>query len=254
MGTIDMRFGGVGRARAGARIVLGVVLGISGALAAPGVVADADSSSDIPGVPLTPGSSSGRSAGTSTTWSTPLSCAPGTVILASLTGSAGTDFDLYLFDSSATTVVTNQGVVARSTGPTSTESLAYATPIGGQFYIDLNSATAAVGTYTLVVQEIKDRPAVATLALGAGHSVTNNLTVPGPADGIRQPFRPGPDGVQQRRDHLGTVATVRGDNHLDVRSGRRQEDALGQGGECRWGSPPLLSRPASCWTPWVRAW
>ena len=86
---------------------------------------------------------------------------PGTVILASLTGSLGTDFDLYLFDSSATTVVTNQGVVARSIGPTSTESVSYATALGGRFYIDLNSATAAIGTYTLVVQMIRDKAPVA---------------------------------------------------------------------------------------------
>lgn len=158
--------------------MLGVVLGISGALAAPRVVADADSTSDIPGVPLTPGILVGPLGGSIYDVVYSLVVAPGTVILASLSGSAGTDFDLYLFDSSATTVVNNQGVVARSTGPTSTESLAYATPAGGRFYLDLNSATAAVGTYTLVVQEIKDRPAVATLALGAGRSVTNNRTVP----------------------------------------------------------------------------
>jgi hypothetical protein len=94
-----------------------------------------------------------------------------------MTGTAGTDFDLYLFDASATTVVTNEGVVAKSTGPTSTESLWYATSVGGRFYVDLNSATPAVGTYTLVVQVITDRPAVATLALGAGRSRTNDTTV-----------------------------------------------------------------------------
>jgi len=156
---------------------LGVVLGISGALAAPGVVADADSSSDIPGVPLTPGILVGPLGGNIYDAVYSLVVAPGTVILASLTGSAGTDFDLYLFDSSATTVITNQGVVARSTGPTSTESLAYPAAVGGRFYIDLNSATAAVGTYTLVVQVIPDRPAVAQLALGAGRSRTNDATV-----------------------------------------------------------------------------
>ena len=40
--------------------------------------------------------------------------APGTVILASLIVRTGTDFDLYLLDGSATTVVTNQGVVAET--------------------------------------------------------------------------------------------------------------------------------------------
>ena len=99
------------------------------------------------------------------------------VILASLTGSTGTDFDLYLFDGSATTVVTNQGVVALSTGPTSTESISYATPVGGRFYLDLNSATAAVGTYTLVVQVIPDRPAARHARARRGRSRTNDPTV-----------------------------------------------------------------------------
>lgn len=161
-----------------AAVVLGGVLGLGSVVVRNPAAARADSSTDIPGVPLAPGILVGPLGGDIYDAVYSLVVAPGTVILASLTGSAGTDFDLYLFDSSATTVVTNQGVVARSTGPTSTESLAYAAPSGGQFYIDLNSATAAVGTYTLVVQEIKDRPAVATLALGAGRSVTNNLTVP----------------------------------------------------------------------------
>jgi len=182
MGTVQKRFTRAARrstrARAGVGIVLGVVLGISGAVASRPVVAAADSSSDIPGIPLSPGVVVGPLGGNIYDVVYRLDVAPGTVILANLTGSAGTDFDLYLFDGSATTVVTNGGVVARSTGPTSTESLSHATPIGGRFYVDLNSATAAVGTYTLVVQVIPDRPAVATLALGAGWSRTNSTTVP----------------------------------------------------------------------------
>jgi hypothetical protein len=165
------------RAGVGPGIVLGLVVGIVGAItAAPGVTI-ADSSSDIPGVPLSPGVVVGPLGGSIYDAVYSLDVAPGSVILASVTGSAGTDFDLYLFDGSATTVVTNQGVVARSTGPTSTESLSYATSIGGRFYVDLNSATAAVGTYTLVVQVIRDHPAVATLSLGGGRSRTNSTTV-----------------------------------------------------------------------------
>ena len=99
------------------------------------------SSSDIPGIPPSPGVVVGPLGGNIYDVVYRLDVAPGSVILASLTGSSGTDFDLYLFDSSATTVVTNQGVVAKSTGPTSTESISYATPVGGRFYIDLNSAT-----------------------------------------------------------------------------------------------------------------
>jgi hypothetical protein len=177
MGTVQKGIAGVARVRASAGIVLGVVLGISGVVAWPPDVAVADSSSDIPGVPLSPGVVVGPLGGSIYDAVYSLDVAPGTVILASLTGTSGTDFDIYLFDGSATTVVTNQGVIAKSTGPTSTESLSYAAPVGGRFYVDLNSATAVVGTYTLVVQVIPDRPAVVRLALGAGRARTNDTTV-----------------------------------------------------------------------------
>jgi len=165
-----------------ASVILAVALMVSvavlGGVVSPVAVAAADGSSDIPGIPLTPGVVVGPLGGSIYDSVYRLDVAPGAVILASLTGSTGTDFDLYLFDGSATTVVTNQGVVARSTGPTSTESISWAAPIGGRFYIDINSATAAVGTYTLVVQAIRDRPPVATLTLGAGRSRANTTTVP----------------------------------------------------------------------------
>ena len=152
-------------------------MGVSGSVATPGLAA-ADSSSDIPGIPLTPGILVGPLGGDIYDVVYRVDVAPGSVILAGLSGSTGTDFDLYLFDGSATTVVTNQGVVAKSTGPTSTESLSYATPVGGWYYLDLNSATAVVGTYTLVVQVIRDQAPVATLSLGLGRTRTNDLTVP----------------------------------------------------------------------------
>jgi hypothetical protein len=162
-----------------------VVLALSAALVlgvapAPGLgptVAAADGSSDIPGVPMPAGVATGRLGGDIYDAVYSLDVDPGSVILASLEGPLGTDFDLYLFEGSATTVVTNQGVLAKSTGPTSSESLSYATPVGGRFYVDLNSATPAAGTYTLAVQVISDRPPVATLALGAGRSRTNDPTV-----------------------------------------------------------------------------
>jgi len=177
MSTVQKGFAGAVRLRASAGLVLGAVLALVGAVALPPADAVADSSSDIPGIPLSPGIVVGPLGGSIYDVVYRLDVAPGTVILASLTGSSFTDFDLYLFDGSATTVVTNEGVLAKSTGPTSTESLSYATPVGGRFYVDLNSATPAVGTYTLVVQVISDRAAVATLALGAGRSRTNDTTV-----------------------------------------------------------------------------
>jgi hypothetical protein len=165
------------RGRTCARIALAFLISVWGTLASLPAIAIADSSSDIPGVPLSPGVVVGPLGGNIYDAVYRLDVAPGSVILANLSGSTGTDFDLYLFDSAATTVVTNEGVLAKSTGPTSTESLSFATPIGGRFYIDLNSASAAVGTYTLVVQVIQDRAPVATLALGAGHSSTESTTV-----------------------------------------------------------------------------
>jgi hypothetical protein len=137
----------------------------------------AASSSDIPGIPMPAGVATGLLGGDIYDVVYSLDVAPGTVILASLAGPVGTDFDLYLFDASATTVVTNLGVVAHSTGPTSSESLSYATSVGGRFYIDLNSATEAVGTFTLAVQVVADRPPVASVVLDAGRALTNRTTV-----------------------------------------------------------------------------
>jgi hypothetical protein len=88
--------------------------------------AAAASSSDIPGIPMPAGVATGLLGGDIYDVVYSLDVEPGTVILASLAGPVGTDFDLYLFDASATTVVTNLGVVAHSTGPTSSESLSYA--------------------------------------------------------------------------------------------------------------------------------
>jgi hypothetical protein len=163
-------------ARAIFAIMLGAAVAFSSGVLSPTRVV-ADSSADIPGVPLSPGVVVGSLGGNIYDAVYSLDVAPGTVILASLTASAGTDFDLYLFDGSATTVVNNVGVIARSAGPTSTESLSYGTAVGGRFYVDLNSATPAVGIYTLVVQVISDRPAVAALTLDDGRALTSSTTV-----------------------------------------------------------------------------
>ncbi len=137
----------------------------------------ADSASDIPGVPMPAGVVTGRLGGDIYDVVYSLDVEPGSVILASLEGPSGTDFELYLIDATATTVVTNVGVVAKSTSSTSSESLSHPAPIGGRFYVDLNSATAAAGTYTLVVQVIPDRPSVATVVLDAGRERTSSTIV-----------------------------------------------------------------------------
>ncbi|WP_219834964.1 S8 family serine peptidase [Paenibacillus sp. R14(2021)] len=70
----------------------------------------------------------------------------------SLTGAAGTDFDLILYDSSATTVASNEGAVAYSEKPgTSAESITYRADKAGTYYINVY-AIAGAGTYSLNVQ------------------------------------------------------------------------------------------------------
>src|SRR3972149_1997908 len=88
-------------------------------------------SSDIPGVPLPGPIAAGRLGGAIYDVVYRLSVAPAHVIVASLTGAAGTDFDLSLFDASATTVLSDTGLLKKSTGPTSTESLSWPSSFGG---------------------------------------------------------------------------------------------------------------------------
>jgi Bacterial Ig-like domain len=93
-------------------------------------------------------------------------------------GPVGTDFDLYLFDQTATTVLSTNGLVAKSIGPTSTETISHPSSSGGTFYIDLNGASGAQGTYTLTVQIVPDMtPPSLSLRLGLGHATTNQATV-----------------------------------------------------------------------------
>ncbi len=167
----------LGRARRLAAAVVAAALVASGTAGAPSA-ARAEASSDIPGIPLPGPIVTGILGGPVYDVVYRLDLAPGSVIVASLTGSPGTDFDIYLFDASATTVVNNVGVVARSTGPTSTESLAYATASGGRFYLDLNGATDLAGAYTLTVQTAIDgTPPALVITLEGGRPSINRSTV-----------------------------------------------------------------------------
>jgi hypothetical protein len=108
-----------------------------------------------------------------------LTTQPGYVIVASLTGTGGTDFDLYLFDSTATTVLSDVGLVAKSVGPTSSESISAPSRFGGTYYLDLNGATDAEGDYRLTVQAVPDStPPTVSMVLAGGRSATNELAVP----------------------------------------------------------------------------
>jgi hypothetical protein len=134
--------------------------------------------SDIPGIPLPAPVATGSLGGPIYDVVYRLLVQPGYVIVAGLTGPAGTDFDLYLFDSTATTVVSNQGLLAKSTGPTSVENLSYPSFAGGTYYIDLNGASDIEGTYSLTVQLVADQTApVASLLLADGKPLINSTTV-----------------------------------------------------------------------------
>ena len=107
------------------------------------------------------------------------SVSPGHVIVASLTGTAGTDFDLYLFDASATTVLSTVGLLKKSAGPTSTESISWPSPFGGTYYIDLNGATNVEGDFRLTLQTVPDStPPSVSMVLADGRGSTNELAVP----------------------------------------------------------------------------
>ncbi len=160
-------------------LVVAVVIGTLASGSAGHPARAADPSSDIPGVPLPATVATGMLGGPIYDVVYRIVVSPGYVIVASLSGSPGTDFDLYLFDSTATTVVSNVGLVAKSTGPTSTESLSAASPNGGTYYIDLNGASDVEGDYRLTVQTVADQtPPTVSIRLADGHPTTNQLTVP----------------------------------------------------------------------------
>jgi hypothetical protein len=165
------------------RTRLGSIVVSAMLLAGTGIVANSPSAlaapeSDIPGIPLPGPSVSGPLGGPIYDVVYRLQVPAESVVVAGLTGSSGTDFDLYLFDGSATSVVNNVGVVARSTGPTSTESLVAPSKFGGTYYLDLNGATDVAGTYTLTVQVVADpTPPSLQVQLNGGRSVTNDPLV-----------------------------------------------------------------------------
>jgi hypothetical protein len=144
----------------------------------PGTAALAASDSDIPGVPLPGSVVTGRLGGPIYDRVYQLDIEPNRIILLSLTGDAGTDFDLYLFDSSATTVYGGLGQVAASTGPTSTESISYPARAGGRYYVDLSGFSEAEGDFRLVVAVAHDTtPPGAEVRLNGGARATTDSTV-----------------------------------------------------------------------------
>lgn len=78
----------------------------------------------------------------------------------SLTGNAGTDFDLYLYDSTAASVSAVAGMVTSSEKiNSSTETISYEATEAGYYYIDVY-AFAGAGNYTLIkTQNYRDKEA-----------------------------------------------------------------------------------------------
>jgi Bacterial Ig-like domain/Bacterial pre-peptidase C-terminal domain len=140
----------------------------------------ADQTSNIPGTALPGTVTSGLLGGAIYDVVYRVTVPAGHVLLVSMTGDPGTDFDLYLFDSSAASIYASPpvGLVAKSTGPTSTESITYSTTGGGTYYIDLSGASDVQGTYRLAVRIAADTiPPQVTLSLHGGASATNDPAV-----------------------------------------------------------------------------
>jgi hypothetical protein len=138
-----------------------------------------DASGNIPGVPLSFPIAEGSLGGPIYDVVYRIQVPPSTLIVAALTGSPGTDFDLYLFDSTATTLYSTVGLVAKSTGPTSTERVSYPSRDGGTYYVDLNGASAVEGTFQLIVQAVPAKiPPQLSMTLAGGRPAVNSLDVP----------------------------------------------------------------------------
>lgn len=150
--------------------LLSLVLIVAGALPwASGARAATPPESDIPGIALPGPVVSGQLGGPIYDVVYRVDVPAGYVLVAGLTGSVGTDFDLYLFDASATTVLATAGLLTKSIGPASSEQIAWPTRIGGTFYLDLNGASDVQGTYTLSVQVVPDSsPPAASLFVTGG--------------------------------------------------------------------------------------
>jgi hypothetical protein len=150
--------------------LLSLALALPGALSwTRAVRAATPPESDIPGIALPGAVVSGQLGGPIYDVVYRVIVPAGYVLVAGLTGTAGTDFDLYLFYSGATTVVGTTGLLTKSTGPASSEAISWPTRIGGTFYLDLNGATDTQGTYTLSVQVVPDpSPPDASLFVAGG--------------------------------------------------------------------------------------
>lgn len=154
------------------RLALALLLAASTLIGTSGsTVSAASPDSEIPGVPLPGTVTVGNLGGQIYDVVYSVMVPAGSVLVAGLTGSYGTDFDLYLFPPSATTVTSTVGVLAKSTGPTSTENLSWATKVDTTVYLDLNGASDVPGSFVLTVQIVPD-PSPPSLRLATKDGIT----------------------------------------------------------------------------------
>ena len=177
-----------------------LLAGLAPGLAPTPVRAAADS--DIPGVPLPGPVVTGRLGGSIYDRVYSVQVPAQNVLVASLTGDPETDFDLYLFDATATTVWNTSGLVDSSTGPTSTESVTHPSILTTTYYLDLHGFGDQEGDFRLSVSILPDTTAPAAAVAIAGGAVAVNT--PAVALSIRatddlsgvDSMSLGPDGVE----------------------------------------------------------
>jgi len=111
------------------------------------------SDDDIPGVALSSTVSGSLNNSTDKDDVFRVTLKKGEKISLNLTGATGTDFDLYLYGSNATTVKINEDMVAHSEkAGSSTESITYTAPSAGTYYVDVYSYSGS-GSYTLTSKQ-----------------------------------------------------------------------------------------------------
>jgi hypothetical protein len=163
-----------------ARIAL-AVLALAGTILMPAsarALAPTDDPHQIPGIPIPGGTVLGTAGGDVYDIVFRIVVPAHRVLLTQLSGDPGTDFDLYLFDSTATDIYATVGEVGSSTGPTSSEFINYATLTGGTFYIDIASGGSAAGHFSLVTRVLDDTtPPTVALLLDDGAPITNDPVV-----------------------------------------------------------------------------
>ncbi|WP_160724101.1 S8 family serine peptidase [Bacillus sp. USDA818B3_A] len=111
------------------------------------------SDNDIPGIAF-PGTSVTNTLSATTDLDDvyALNLTKGQKITVTLTGVTGTDFDIYLYNSSATTVKSSANIVAYSEkAATSSETFTYTATATGKFYLDVYAYKGA-GSYTATVK------------------------------------------------------------------------------------------------------